>query len=221
MLYNQIIYRRDYSKFDEKKLIEDVQSVKWEDVLPATEDVNSIFESFHTKLTEIIDNHVPLRKLSKKSMCSIAKIWITKGLRVSIAKKNKIYKKYLNSKNNYYFSKFKIYRNKLNHLLLRSKKMYYNNYFANSKYNIKETWRGIKQLITLKQSNYSFPSVLEVGGTKLTASKAIANAFNDYFSSIGSDTASAIPTVNTPFETFLNRKICNSFVIFPTSISEI
>ena len=30
--------------------------------LPATEDVNSIFSNFHTKLTEIIDNHVPLRK---------------------------------------------------------------------------------------------------------------------------------------------------------------
>ena len=81
--------------------------------------------------------------------------------------------------------------------------------------------RGIKQLITLKQSNYSFPTVLEVGGTKLTTSKAIANAFNDYFSSIGSDTANAIPTINTSFETFLSRQICNSFVIFPTSISEI
>ena len=106
-------------------------------------------------------------------------------------------------------------------MLLRSKKMYYNNYFANSKHNIKETWRGIKQLITLKQSNYSFPTVIEVGGFKLTTSKAIANTFDDYFSSIGSDTAGAIPTVNTPFETFLNRQICNSFVIFPTSISEI
>ena len=100
--------------------------------------------------------------------------------------------------------------------------MYYNNYFANNKHNIKETWRGIKQLIiTLKQSNYSFPTVIKVGSIKLTTSKAIANAFNDYFSSIGSDTASAIPTVNTPFEILLNRQICNSFVIFPTSISEI
>ena len=53
---NQIIYRRDYSVSLMEKNIEDVQSVKWEDALPATEDVNNIFESFHTKLTEIIDN---------------------------------------------------------------------------------------------------------------------------------------------------------------------
>ena len=51
--------------------------------------------------------------------------------------------------------------------------MYYNNYFANNKHNIKETWRGIKQLITLKQSNYSFPTVIEVGNTKLTTSRQL------------------------------------------------
>ena len=39
----QTIYSRDYSNFDEKKLIEDVQSFY-------------IFESFHIKLSEIIDN---------------------------------------------------------------------------------------------------------------------------------------------------------------------
>ena len=44
---------------------------------------------------------------------------------------------------------------------------------------------------------------------------------NNYFSSIGSNIASAISTVNIPFETFLNRPICNSFVIFPTSTFEV
>lgn len=111
--------------------------------------------------------------LSKTIMHTPAEPWITKGLRVSIAKKNstaKIFK----VKQHILFSKFKIYRNKLNHLLLQSKKMYYNNYFANNKYSMTETWRGIKQLITLSQSNHSIPTVIEEGGTKLTTSKAIA-----------------------------------------------
>ena len=101
-------------------------------------------------------------------MRSLAKPWITNGLRVSIAKKNKFYKKYLlKSKNSYYFSKFKIYRNKLNHLLIQSKKMYHNNYFANNKHNIKKTWKGIKQLITLTQLKHSTPTVIDVGDIKL------------------------------------------------------
>jgi hypothetical protein len=68
---------------------------------------NYIFEFFHIKLSEIIDKHVPLRKLSKKSMRSPAKPLITNGLRVSIAKKNKFYKKYLKSKNIIIFQSLK------------------------------------------------------------------------------------------------------------------
>jgi hypothetical protein len=48
------------------------------------------------------------------------------GLLVPITKKNRLYKSYLKNRNDYYFSKYKIYRNKLKHLII-SKKSYYNN----------------------------------------------------------------------------------------------
>jgi hypothetical protein len=114
---------------------EEVCLIDWEEVLPETEDVNLIFELFHNKLSNIIDRHAPLRKLSKKEIGIKAKPWITNGIRVSIAKKNKLYELYIKSKNDYHFSKFKSYRNKLKHLILINKKKYYNKYFANSKYN--------------------------------------------------------------------------------------
>ena len=57
----------------------------------------------------------------------------------------------MSTSNDYYFTKYKIYRNKLKHLILISKKSFYNNYFNTNKDNIKETWKGIKQLITLKK----------------------------------------------------------------------
>ncbi len=98
--------------------------VNWEEVLPDTEDVNEIFNSFYDKISETVDKHAPLQKLSKKQACSFAKPWITKGLLVSITKKNKLYKSYLKNRNDYYFSKYKIYRNKLKHLLIISKKSY-------------------------------------------------------------------------------------------------
>jgi hypothetical protein len=50
------------------------------------------------------------------------KLWITSGIRKSIKRKNKLYKKYLSTKNEYYKSKYKCYRNKLNHLQHISKK---------------------------------------------------------------------------------------------------
>ena len=86
------------------------------------------FLSLFTKKLLKLDNHVPLRKLSKKECKLQGKPWITKGIRVSIAKKNKIYKEYLKYKTDYHLSIFR-HRNKLKHLLLVSKKQYYNNFF--------------------------------------------------------------------------------------------
>jgi hypothetical protein len=104
----------------------------------------------------------PLKKLSKREYKLHAKSWVTKGIRVSIAKKNKIYKKYLKFKNDYYLSKFRHYRNKLEHLLLISKIHYYTNYFKSNNHNIKETGRGIKLIISLKRQSFKVPHVLEI-----------------------------------------------------------
>ena len=65
---NPTIYRRDYSDFNEAILFEEVRLINWGDVLPETEDVNLIFESFHDKLSNIINMHAPLHKLSKKKL---------------------------------------------------------------------------------------------------------------------------------------------------------
>ena len=61
-----IIYRRDYSNFNEENLLHDVQLIDWEDVLPVTDDVNLIFYSFHDTISEVIEKRVPLRKFSKR-----------------------------------------------------------------------------------------------------------------------------------------------------------
>jgi hypothetical protein len=119
--YNYDRYIRDYSQFNEADFLEEVGTFDWMDVFGDTDDVNLIFSSFFYTLSVLVDKHVPLKKLSKP--------WITKGIRVSIKRKNKFYKLYLKSKNAYYFSKYKSYRNKLKHLILLSKKSHHSNYF--------------------------------------------------------------------------------------------
>ena len=59
-------YKRDYSRLNEESLVAKVQSINWDAVFVNDQNINSIFESFHKKITEVIDNHVPLRKLSTK-----------------------------------------------------------------------------------------------------------------------------------------------------------
>ena len=119
------------------------------------------------------------------------------------------------------FLNTKLTEKKLKHLLLLSKKSYYDDYFIKNQNNIKKTWKGIKQLIIFRQSFTNVPTTLEVGNLKLSNTQSIANAFNNYFATIGSNLANAIPTATTPFENYLNAPICNSLLLFPTTVTEI
>ena len=195
--------------------------IDWDEVLPAESDVNLFFESFHSTINEIIDRHVPLKKLSKKESRLDVKPWITKGILASIANKNKLYKSYLKSRSSYFLSKFKYYRNKLKHLILISKKSYNSSYFLRNKDNIKRVWKGIKELITIKNSNNHMPTTLEIGNLKVTNRQSIVNAFNDYFANIGPNVAKTITVANTTPLQYMPNPLCNSFALFPVTPHEI
>ena len=62
---------------------------------------------------------------------------------------------------------------------------------------------------------------MKLGNSKLTDPQSIANAFNNYFASIGANLANAIPVVNIPVEKYLCKPICSSFMLFWTTSSEI
>ena len=218
------MYKRDYSGLDNEMLISEVSKVNWEEVLASESgvlDVNTIFQNFYLCISNLVNKHAPLRKLTRKEIKSLSKPWVTPGIQTSIRLKEKFYKRFLETRNIYFLTKYKFYRNKITELLKASKKNYYHNYFiANSK-NIKKTWAGIKELITLKPNGFSSPSKIVVGNNVITDSKAIASAFNDHFSQIGSKLAEDIPQVDIDPLDFLGPSLANSFMLFPASAAEI
>ena len=118
------IYTRDYSKFNETALIEEVQSIEWYAVFSSDSNPSNMFDLFYSKLSGLVDKYIPLKQLSKRDLKFQSKPWITSVIKVSINVKNSLYKRYLKTKSLYYYIKFKHYRNKLNHLLKLSKRQY-------------------------------------------------------------------------------------------------
>jgi hypothetical protein len=59
------IFRRDYSKFNEPDLIDEVRGINWQHV-PTDPDPSTLFEIFLNKMSSIIDKHLPIKRLSKK-----------------------------------------------------------------------------------------------------------------------------------------------------------
>ena len=84
---------------------------------------------------------------------------------------------------------YKKYRNLLSTLMKKSKQAYYDKYFERNWNNIKNTWKGIKSLISLKTVASCVPTVLSLNnGDTITNPYDIANTFNNYFASIAETT---------------------------------
>ena len=61
---------RDYSKFDQTALYNEVKAVDWSETLSSCCDPNSLFNKFHSTISRIVDNHIPLKKLSLRGQRS-------------------------------------------------------------------------------------------------------------------------------------------------------
>ena len=98
--------------------------------------------------------------------------------------KNKLPTNYINKKDptlkEEFHTNYKKYRNLLSTLMKKSKQAYYDRYFEKNWKSIKNTWKGVKSLISLKTVAPSIPNVLSLdNGDTITNPYDIANTFNN------------------------------------------
>ena len=78
----------------------------------------------------------------------------------------------------------KTYRYIRSTLLKQSKLIYYVKYFVNNWNNIKNTCKGIKTIISIKNIITEVPHSIEFNNRTITDPTAMSNIFNSYFTSI-------------------------------------
>ena len=131
-----------------------------------------------------------------------------------------ISKKTLYSKRN--FTLTKKYRNLLSTLTKKSKQAYYDEYFERNWNNIKNTWKGIKSLISLKTVASNVPTVLSLdNGDTITNPYDIANTFNNYFVSIAETKEKSIKYSHKHFSDHLSNESSSTIFLQPTDEEEI
>ena len=75
----------------------------------------------------------------------------------------------------------------------QSKKRYYSNYFKNNMKDMKNTWKGIKPIISLKAKESESPkAILNNKDEVLTNPIDIASSMNNYFCSVAPNIQSNI-----------------------------
>ena len=70
----------------------------------------------------------------------------------------------------------------------RSKTHYYNLYFGINWNNLKNTWKKIKSILSIKPNPSDIPKILNTNDSTITNPVEIANVFSNYFSCIASET---------------------------------
>ena len=166
-----------------------------------------------------------LRKISIKNFKRRFKPWITLGIITSIKKRNIMHNRFLRAKDNerrlLLEFQFKTYRNLLVTLIRKSKENHFRNFFSENTKNLRETWKGIRNIIQMKSKGDSFPTCILKNGSSITNPNLIANEFNSYFTSIAQDIQSNIHSSHTNFNKYLKEPNIHNFFISPTSRFEV
>ena len=172
-----------------------------------------------------MDKYLPLRKLTKNEIKSQFKPWITNDIRLSISRREKLYKKFIKAKDpklkDALHSQYRELRNQIVTLIRRNKKKYYQQYFIDNANNIKNTWKGVKAIININSSMKSQVTSILENNEIISDPFKVANSFNKYFSSIASELQGKIYHHGLDFNTYLKNRNDNSFFITPTDKTEI
>ena len=226
-IQNVIKFKRDTRNKDRENLFLDMLDADWnKNTKIENNDPNFSFNQFEIKLNSIIDKYMPLKRLTKNEIKQQYKPWITLRIRNSIKRRDTLHKKYIKAKNKEvkqdYHIKYKELRNHIVTLCRTSKKLYYQKFFAENANNLKNTWKGIKNLINLKKGVTGDPTSILVDDKLINEPGEVANKYNNYFSTIANKLRDKIyKNNNQNFKSYLRNRIDKSFFIFPTCKEEI
>ena len=101
-------------------------------------------------MNSILDEHA-LKRINKYELKFKSKPWIISAIQKSITVKNNLLKRFIYAKDSHTKETFhRQYKDHRSTLLKKSKRNDYNQYFKANMNNIKNTWKGIKSIITVK-----------------------------------------------------------------------
>ena len=93
------IFEQDWSKLNREEFIVDYFAIDWTHMLKFQDnDTNASFQNVFEYMSNIIDKHASLKKLSKYKLKFKTKHWIFTALQKSISIKNKLFRDFIDKK---------------------------------------------------------------------------------------------------------------------------
>ena len=206
---------RDHNKANTAKFLESVSRITIDD--QSGESVNSLASKFVAKLDEIYCSTFPVR-IKYVGVKRLQKPWLTQGILKSIKTKSHYFK--LSKLGLISIDLNKKYKNKLTYVIRAAKKMYYSRVFSECKSDLKRTWHHIRGCMGGNKPRGSGVDYLMVNDVRLDGEHEIAEAFNDYFSSVAVNLDRDIPIHSKSPLDYVKLSVPNSMFMYPLTSSE-
>ncbi len=162
----------------------------WE-VVYQENNVDNAYERFLSVFKQLYDKNCPIKEYKRKRKYSNYP-WITKGLQNACKKKNTLYREFIRLRTKEAEMKYKIYKNKLTHIIRTSKKNYYCRMLNDNKNNIKAIWGLLNSIIRNSSKQIDYPEYF-IDKDNVTYNKNdVADNFNKFFVNVGSNLAEKI-----------------------------
>jgi hypothetical protein len=196
---------------------EHLKYINWHNLFVNNNSVNENYNIFLQKINEIHNNCIPIINIKFKNIKR--KTWLTKGIRISCKHKRLIKILISQYKNPILEKYYKQYSRHLKNIVISSKKLCNINRIKNSRNINKTIWSIVKEK-TNKNSKRSVKNLsLNINNTLVQEPHLVADAFNEYFVSVGEHDAAGEPFAapSVPVSSFIQ----NSFYLKPVDIKEV
>ena len=164
---------------------------------------NEAYNIFLKIFSDLYDVAFPKKEIEIKSKY-LNTPWITKGIRKSSKRKQRLYEKYLKLRSKENEKTYKTYKNLFERIKKNAKKNYYRDKIKLFENDIRNTWKIMKEIIGKKKcNNETLPKQLIVDKIEIHNAKSIAEKFNELFVNIGPNLANEIPLCGLNFKSHL------------------
>ena len=167
----------------------------------------------------------PVKRLTRKEVGLHQRPWINHDILASMSDRDKLYKAFLNEKDPTiratFHKTYKLKRNSVTSQLRKAKKHYFNLFFEENQNNVKQTWKGIRNLINVsKKSSTNIRKIVD-NGKEITDPKEMADIINNFYVNIGRTIDKKIPNIHKPFSNDLPDRNIYDIVLNPCSRNEV
>ena len=144
-------------------------------------DAQNAYTLFHNEFTCMYDTHFPIKECSM--VYKTRKPWLSEGMKKQIKIKNRLYRRHLKTNIPEHLDLYKKFKNKLQGILYKSEKEYYEKLLKENENNLKKSWRILKEVIN-KKKNAKCCSKFMINNSLCSDKKQISCGFDNFFTNM-------------------------------------